>query len=92
MNLYLKIQIPELIHGIGHGVGLDVHGLRLSEKFNDNLTNSILTIEPAVYFKGKYGLRFGKLFILMVKKLDFVNIFKSVCQIFKMNLLSLSYA
>ena len=57
-KLFVKYKLPSMIHSIGHGVGLDVHELpRLGEKSKDKLKNTILAIEPAVYFKG-YGIRF----------------------------------
>lgn len=47
------------IHGLGHGIGLDVHELpRLGPESNDKLLDGmVFTIEPGVYFNGKYGLR-----------------------------------
>lgn len=57
-KLFKKHGMPPLIHAIGHGVGLDVHEFpRLSRKFNDNLKNSIIALEPAAYFKD-FGVRF----------------------------------
>jgi Xaa-Pro aminopeptidase len=47
-------------HSLGHGVGLDIHeGVSLSEKAPDFklLRNEVVTIEPGVYFPGKYGMR-----------------------------------
>ncbi|MBF0570127.1 MAG: aminopeptidase P family protein [Candidatus Omnitrophica bacterium] len=46
-------------HSLGHGVGMDVHeGPRLSEKSGAILQeNMVVTIEPGVYFPGKYGVR-----------------------------------
>ena len=52
-------------HGIGHGLGLDVHELpavKVKQKrekgFSDELEeNMILTIEPGVYIPEKYGIR-----------------------------------
>lgn len=47
-------------HSLGHGVGLEIHeGVSLSEKANDLtlLENEVITIEPGVYFPGKFGMR-----------------------------------
>ncbi len=48
------------IHSLGHGVGLDIHeGARLSSHAGDQklLKNEVITIEPGVYFPGKFGIR-----------------------------------
>ncbi len=47
-------------HSLGHGVGLDIHeGPSLSKKAKDLalLKNEVITIEPGVYFPGKFGMR-----------------------------------
>jgi Xaa-Pro aminopeptidase/Xaa-Pro dipeptidase len=48
-----------LNHGIGHGVGIDIHELpRISTTSADSLvSNDVVTDEPGVYFLGKYGIR-----------------------------------
>ena len=47
------------IHALGHGVGKRIHqGPRISEKSKDNFEkNTIIAIEPGLYFKNKYGIR-----------------------------------
>ncbi|GAB1402727.1 Xaa-Pro peptidase family protein [Elusimicrobiota bacterium] len=47
------------IHGTGHGVGLDIHEHpSLSQNSKDILKkNMVVTIEPGVYLKGKFGIR-----------------------------------
>lgn len=47
------------VHSLGHGVGVDVHE---QPSFSPELKNKIqqnhvFTIEPGIYFPGKYGLR-----------------------------------
>lgn len=47
-------------HGLGHGVGLDIHeGVSISSKGPDIplLKNEVITIEPGVYIPGKFGMR-----------------------------------
>lgn len=47
-------------HSLGHGVGLDIHeGVTLSQKapVEKLLQNEVITIEPGVYFAGKFGMR-----------------------------------
>jgi Xaa-Pro aminopeptidase len=46
-------------HGLGHGVGLQIHELpnispASKERFTDGM---VFTIEPGLYIKGKYGIR-----------------------------------
>jgi len=46
-------------HGLGHGVGLEIHELPYlnSRSKYTLLKNMVITIEPGVYFAGKFGLR-----------------------------------
>ncbi len=67
-KLFRKYRLPQLIHSIGHGVGLDVHEFpRLSRRFNDKLAKSVLAIEPAAYFRD-FGVRFEDLVYFDGKK------------------------
>lgn len=57
-KLFSKYKMPEQIHAIGHGLGLDVHEFpRLGLKSKDSLVNSVLAIEPGVYYNS-FGARF----------------------------------
>ena len=46
-------------HGLGHGVGLEIHELPYVNGNSEHILapNMVITIEPGVYFEGKYGLR-----------------------------------
>lgn len=49
----------EFVHGLGHGVGLDVHEApRLAQQGTGTLnTGMTVTVEPGVYFAGQGGVR-----------------------------------
>ena len=46
-------------HGLGHGLGLDVHELpRMSSETDDILARgNVVTVEPGIYLEGKFGVR-----------------------------------
>ena len=50
-------------HGLGHGVGIDVHEMpQLSPVSRDKLEKGVVfTIEPGVYLPGKWGIRIEKM-------------------------------
>lgn len=46
-------------HGLGHGVGIDVHEKPVFNSRDETLLeeNMVLTIEPGIYLPGKFGVR-----------------------------------
>lgn len=52
-------------HGLGHGVGLEVHeGPRLSQRVDDELMeNAVVTVEPGVYLPERFGVRIEDLVV-----------------------------
>lgn len=46
-------------HGLGHGVGLDIHEKPVTSPISNDVLeeNMVVTIEPGVYFPGKHGIR-----------------------------------
>ena len=49
----------DLIHALGHGVGLDIHECPVISGRNDNNLKErmIITNEPGIYIPGKFGVR-----------------------------------
>jgi Xaa-Pro aminopeptidase/Xaa-Pro dipeptidase len=47
------------VHSTGHGVGIDVHEQPFLRKGNKTRleTNDVITVEPGIYFAGRYGIR-----------------------------------
>ena len=57
--ILLKDLAPNFNHGLGHGIGLQIHELpnikaNSKDTFKNNMT---FTIEPGIYFENKFGIR-----------------------------------
>ncbi|HIU64752.1 MAG TPA: aminopeptidase P family protein [Candidatus Avacidaminococcus intestinavium] len=53
-------------HGLGHGVGLDIHELPIASKRGDNLLceNMVLTVEPGIYLGKEGGVRIEDMIVI----------------------------
>lgn len=56
-------------HSLGHGVGMETHEMpRISAKSREVLLeNTVITIEPGIYFPGKYGVRLEEMVLITNK-------------------------
>jgi len=66
-----------LIHGLGHGVGLEIHEIpNISTKsesfFKENM---VVTNEPGIYLPGRYGIRIED--TVLINKSDCISLTKS---------------
>ena len=54
-----RLNNYSLIHGLGHGVGLDIHEAPSLGIFSENILkeNMVVTNEPGIYLAGKFGVR-----------------------------------
>lgn len=60
-----EFELPEYMHALGHGVGLDVHELPMLNHLSEEPLEEgeVFTIEPAVYIPGKFGIRLEDTFL-----------------------------
>lgn len=57
---------PNVIHSIGHGIGIDVHEAPHLSPFSDDLFSEgmVFSIEPGIYLPGYGGVRIEDLFLV----------------------------
>ena len=65
-----KLNGFELIHSLGHGVGLDIHELPyINSKVDLNLKeNMVITNEPGIYIPNRFGIRIED--TILINKFD----------------------
>jgi Xaa-Pro aminopeptidase len=59
VNEQFSTQGQQLIHGLGHGIGVEIHELpSIVAGSRDIITDGdVFTIEPGIYYPGKFGIR-----------------------------------
>jgi Xaa-Pro aminopeptidase len=70
---FKALGLPEMPHAIGHGIGLAVHEFPVLKKGSaHDIRGTAFALEPAVYIKGRFGVRFER--DILVKKSGKVEI------------------
>lgn len=70
-----KNGFPQIPHGLGHGIGLEVHEMpHLSPKVDDILIeNQVFSVEPGIYIPGFGGVRIEDTVYFNGKKLELLT-------------------
>lgn len=72
-----KLNGYDLVHSLGHGVGLEIHELPYISGRNDNTLkeNMVVTNEPGIYIPGNFGVRIED--TVLITKSGCINLTKS---------------
>ena len=72
-----KLNGYDLMHSLGHGVGLDIHEMPFINGKNDNTfkANMVVTNEPGIYIPGAFGVRIED--TVLITKSGCINLTKS---------------
>ena len=72
-----KLYGHNLVHSLGHGVGLDIHEIPYISGKNDNILkeNMVVTDEPGIYLPGEFGVRIED--TVLITKSGCINLTKS---------------
>lgn len=65
-----KAGLPPYRHGLGHGVGLEIHEApNLSQKSKERLKKGmIVTVEPGIYLENRFGIRIEDMVLVKGRK------------------------
>ena len=70
-----KVLKEDLMHALGHEIGLDVHeNIRIAKKSKNMFCeNMCFTIEPGVYYRDQFGIRIENTYVLSLDGLRSFN-------------------
>lgn len=74
-NHILENKYPNIIHSVGHGIGLEIHEApNLSPKSKDVIRNGmVFSVEPGIYIPGYGGVRIEDLVLVRSGKAELIS-------------------